>query len=484
MVDEVKIKVGMDTADVEPKMRSLRFNLKALQEDTELLKDLQLEYKQALAESGGRRTPKVLAAYKKVLELQADIAQDERNIDKRTKSFKAMQKPLKAIAKTFGMKGFLGLGAIGGALYGVSKYLSSAAEVTKEIRSSYLGSMATGMNFSEYTALASGSYIGGADKGNLTKVLSNINEGLLSFKTGIGDVSKLANLSNITGIALTDLNGNYKTSNQLLKDIQEWVKDKPEAEALHYLQGIGFTPDLIDAMKKGAIAQASQYKITEEQRRKAEEAERERRRREEEGGRFKRNITSSAPVIGFNMLVGDLLELGNVMMEGLPEDKRTDDQKKRDFAVNRIVELEKREKEYQKKRFVSKKGRGRISGKKAAEEARAEIAELRMILQTGDLDRLEIYGTAFEPEKGIKIKENAPKKKEPKVEVLNLNDSTVPEKIASVTGSNGKVVSVESTVNVTNNNYGDVDAEKVGEKTEKAGIGIESTVQKVASGGN
>ena len=78
MVDEVKIKVGMDTADVEPKMRSLRFNLKALQEDTELLKDLQLEYKQALAESGGKRTPKVLAAYKKVLELQADIAQDER----------------------------------------------------------------------------------------------------------------------------------------------------------------------------------------------------------------------------------------------------------------------------------------------------------------------------------------------------------------------------------------------------------------------
>ena len=482
MVDEVKIKVGMDTADVEPKMRSLRFNLKALQEDTELLKDLQLEYKQALAESGGKRTPKVLAAYKKVLELQADIAQDERNIDKRTKSFKAMQKPLKAIAKTFGTKGFLGLGAIGGALYGASKYLSSAAEVTKEIRSSYLGSMATGMNFSEYSALASGSYIGGADKGTLTKVLSNINEGLLAFKTGIGDVSKLANLSNITGIALTDLNGNYKTSQQILKDIQDWVKDKPEDEALHYLQSIGFTPDLIDAMKKGAVAQVSQYKITEEQRRKAEEAEREKRRREEEGNRFKRNISSSAPVIGFNMLVGDLLEFGNVLMEGQPEDTRTEYQKKRALAVQRIIKLQDREKEYSKKRYVRQKG-GTVSGKKAAENARQERMQLEDILRRGDLDSLEIYGTLFEPEQGVKIKKKAPKEKEPKVEVLNLKDSTVPDKVASSTGGNTKVVSVESTVNVTNNNYGDVDAEKVGEQTEKgAESGVDATTQKVIGG--
>ena len=265
MVDEVEIKITADASKAQKALRDTDFYIKALQEDTELLKDLQVEYKEALAETGGKLTGNALKLHEQILGIKASIAKSERAIEKAGKGqVKNTQKMFRFM--TGGKRALLGAGMIGASAYALDKIKDKIINAAHEVRSEYLSSISTGLSGSEYSRMASGMSSMGVDKGNLNAVLSNINSNLLSLKLGIGkDPSAFLTALNRMGISLRSSTGGMKTQKELLSDIQAWVKTQDKDVALEILGGLGFTADLIDEMHDGNVLAETSLGQTEEQ---------------------------------------------------------------------------------------------------------------------------------------------------------------------------------------------------------------------------
>lgn len=265
MVDEVEIKITADASEAKQAFRDIHFYEKALQEDTKLLKDLQVEYKESLAQTGGKLLGKTLELHKRILDVKASIAKSEREIEKSGKvQNKNLSKMMKGVGRTFGGKlATLGVvGSIAGVVYALKNIASKGA---LETRSQYLSSISTGMAGADYSRVVGGASASGVSSGNLTSVLSNINNGLLAFKTGLGDVNSLVDVLNRTRISITDEKGRLKTQKKLLEEIQDWVKTQDKATALFKLSPLGFTPDLINEMHDGNIFSERGLGLTEDQ---------------------------------------------------------------------------------------------------------------------------------------------------------------------------------------------------------------------------
>ena len=265
MVDEVEIKITADASEAQKALRNTDFYIKALKEDTELLKDLQVEYKKALAETGGKLTGDALKIHKQILDVKSSIAKSEREIEK---SSKGQFKSFKGMSKLFGGKGRMmaGFGVAAASLYAFKSIKDAVVSNANEIRSQYLSSISTGMAGSDYSRIVGGAAALGVSEGNLNAVLSNINSGLISLEKGIGqNFEKLIYLQNRTGIPLTTPEGKYKTQKQLLKEIQDWVKTQEKDYALEVLSPLGFTPDLIDEMKDGNLFAEKNIGLTEDE---------------------------------------------------------------------------------------------------------------------------------------------------------------------------------------------------------------------------
>ena len=264
MVDEVNIKITADASEAKQAFRDIHFYEKALQEDTELLKDLQVEYKKALSETGGKLAGDALKLHKQILDVKSSIAKSEREIERAGKGQIINTKKIFKFLSGNKMA-LLGTGMVGAAFLVANKIKDTMVESAKEARSEYFSSISTGMSGSAYSKLAGGISSMGVDERNLNTVLTNINNGMLAFKTGIGDVSKLVNLQNRTGISLTDERGRYKTQEKLLEEIQIWVKKQNKDFALYMLSDLGFTADLINEMHDGNVLEKTNIGLSEEQ---------------------------------------------------------------------------------------------------------------------------------------------------------------------------------------------------------------------------
>lgn len=496
MVDEVKIKITADASEAKQAFRDIHFYEKALQEDTELLKDLQVEYKEALADTGGKLTGKALELHKSILDIKASMAKSEREIEKSSKGeLKNLQKIFKVSKKFYAgnLSRLLAIGgttaaATGGVL--IAKNIAEAiGRVAQETYSQNLSAISTGMSASNFSSLRAGGAIAGASSGNLGNILTNLNDGILALKTGIGDMSKVVSLQNRTGISLTDEKGNFKTQEKLLSDIQEWVKTQPEDKALYLLKDLGFTPDVIQAMKNGGISSNNQYKITEKEQERLDAVAREMRRVEESAK--KRNVLLSsffAPVSeGFHMLHADINDLiiKGLSEEEKKEDNRTPEEKeiaeRRNWAVKEIVQAEdsaRFERQAAKDAWFDWSRERHIKNAEAYED---RAASYKYALMSGDLDSFtalgnnSIYNTEKQKDYAKKYKDlmkNRQRGKENKssdfeflyynekgqrlgyVESLDkfivLDSNVVPEKASSSTGDNG--FGVVNNYNINNEN--------------------------------
>ena len=246
MVDEVEIKVVADATQAEKSLKNIDYWLKALSEDTELLKDLQDEYKEALAESGGKRTEKVKTAYTKVLRLQSAIVHDKREIEKLdrkdAKNLKQSEKSVNNMSKAFKVIGrFVSAGAVIG---GISKAIGVAGEGREDL---YMAQR-VGLSGGTYESIMSGFSSLGVNTKEIGGLLVDLREAAVGLKSGLN-----FNTKTIAGLAHFGIRAD-KSPEQILYDLAG-VANASNGDAsvkLAFRQFFGLSEEAFDKLSKGS----------------------------------------------------------------------------------------------------------------------------------------------------------------------------------------------------------------------------------------
>lgn len=505
MVEEVEIKIKADASEAKKAFRDIHFYEKALQEDTELLKDLQVEYQQALAETGGKITGKALKIHKEILDVRASIAKSERAIEKsgkgQLKNLFKMSKFGRAFSGKLAMAGTVG--AVAGGFLIAKKLAESVGEKAQAVFSERLSSVTTGMSVSQYSGHRAQGAISGVQGNNLGNLISNIETQLYNIKHGYEGFDGLIEFQNRTGKAITDAKGQYKDTQTILKDIQDYVRTQKESDAYNALRGLGITPDVIYAIKNGSITENKMYATSEEESKRLAEVAKDMRRMEESAKKRNTALASFfAPVSqGWYGLRADINELLISWLSPKEKDNRTEEQKQWAELKNKGYQEYQKYKD-QEKDFYAKALKSNFekdvtynlqkaanASKKAEDRIRAINENNVMALKTGDYDRylkrdldvapvarrksLEEYQDILMHDRkrqGIFIDANGKRWKNEggeTWEVLDLS-RTVPEKSASLTGGNVSTSNKNVAINENITVYGIERPEDVGPAVNKA----------------
>lgn len=249
MVDEVNIKITADASEAQKALRDTKFYINSLKEDTELLKDIQVDYKNALAESGGKKTEKTNKFLKQRLAIEAEIAENERIIEKSTgkrlKDVLKTEKSYKRMNKTF--KGFMGLGKLfsAGTAVGIVK---SAIDSAKQGREDLLASQMLGITGGDYTAMTSGFSALGINPKTVNDVALRISDAISGAKVGFQQDANT--LSALARFGISDVFN--KDAREILIELSRYASQHPDKEtAFAYRQALGISQDLFNELAKG-----------------------------------------------------------------------------------------------------------------------------------------------------------------------------------------------------------------------------------------